>query len=262
MSKVFAINLLIAVAVLAGLYLYLNTYIEGVTQHGEKVVVPSVMKKPVAELDELLIEEGFRYEIMDSIWKRNMPKGIVLDQQPTPGDSVKEGRKIYLTINARSDKMVKLALDNMIGGTSHAREAIDYLISNDLVHGEMIDVPYEYEGIVLGFVDSKGKTLKDGDEVKAGSVISIKVGHVKGEDIRTPKVKGMSLQEAIVVLKGKLLNVTTMEKEDHACVDGLDSSSAIVYMQRPECGEDIKVGKEVSLFYTCDSTYKFSKECK
>lgn len=261
-SKVFFLNLFIALILLFVGYLVLNDYLNSVTKHDEKLAVPSLMNKSINDVDEILEENGFRYEVMDSIWERKLKKGIVLDQKPAPGDSVKEGRKIYVTINARSDKMIKLSLEGMKGGTARAREAIDYLLTNDLVHDSTILVSGEYDDMFIDFVDKKGRVLKDGDQVKAGALISIKVSHTKGEEIRVPKVKGMKLSEAVKVLSNNLLNVSVMEMNDRACVDGLDSNLAVVCIQRPECGEEIKVGKEVSLFYTCDSTYKFSRECK
>ena len=261
-SKVFYLNLLIAGVLLFVGYFYLNNYLESITNHGEKVVVPSVMRMNINKVGPELEEGGFRYEVMDSIWDRNLPKGIVLDQKPAPGDSVKEGRKIYVTINARSDKMVKLSVVGMIGGTSHAREAIDYLVTNDLVHGENILVSGQYDGLFLGFVDENGKELKEGDLVKAGAVISTKVSHTIGVEIRMPNVKGKTLNEAVRIIKEDLLNVTVMELRDNACINGVDSNLAIVHSQRPECGSDIKVGREVSLFYSCDSTRKVSMDCK
>lgn len=261
-SKVFFLNVLIAGVLLFAGYFYLNSYLESITNHGEKVVVPSVMKMSINKVGSSLEEEGFRYEVMDSVWERKLPKGIVLDQKPAPGDSVKEGRKIYVTINARSDKMVKLSMASMIGGTSRVSEAIDYLLTNDLVLGEKILVPGQYDGMFLSFVDHKGKELKEGDEVKAGAVISVKVSHTEGAEIRMPKVKGKTLREAVKIINEKLLNYTATEAPDQACIDGVDSNTAIVYMQRPECGSDIKVGREVSLFYSCDSTRKVSLDCK
>lgn len=261
-SKVFFLNLLIAGVLLLGGYFYLNNYLENITNHGEKVVVPSVMKMHIREVGTKLDEGGFRYEVMDSIWERKLPKGIVLDQKPAPGDSVKEGRKIYVTINARSDKMVKLSIASMTGGTSKTSEAIDYLITNDLVDGAIIPVPGQYDGMFLSFVDQTGKELKEGDLVKAGSVISIKVSATDGAEITMPKVKGKTLKEAVKIIKDNLLNPTLMESPDNACVDGVDSNLAVVYMQRPECGSEIKIGREVSLFYSCDSTRKVSMDCK
>jgi len=97
-SKVFFLNLFIALALLTGGLFILDNYLDNLTRHGEKVIVPNVIKKKVNELDSNLISKGFRYEIMDSVWERKLPKGIVIDQKPAPGDSVKEGRKVYLTI--------------------------------------------------------------------------------------------------------------------------------------------------------------------
>jgi beta-lactam-binding protein with PASTA domain len=261
-SKVFFLNLLIAGVLLLGGYFYLDSYLEKITNHGEKVVVPSVKKMNINKVGSALEEGGFRYEVMDSTWERGLPKGIVLEQKPAPGDSVKEGRKIYVTINARSDKMVKLSMEGMIGGTSHAREAIDYLITNDLVHGPNVAVPGQYDGMFLGFVDEKGKDLHEGDLVKAGATISIKVSVTDNAEIRMPKVKGKTLKEAVRILKENLLNVNPVELQDRACFKGLDSNLAIIQMQRPDCGKDIKVGREVTLFYSCDSTRKVSMECK
>ena len=261
-SKVFFLNILIAVVLLICGYFFLNSYLKKITHHGEKVVVPSVIKMNVNNVGSALKKDGFRYEVMDSIWERKLPKGIVLDQKPAPGDSVKEGRKIYVTINARSDKMVKLSMDGMIGGTSHAREAIDYLITNDLVPGPNITVVGQYDGMFLGFVNKNGKTLKDGDLVKAGSEISVKVSVTNGIEIRIPNVKGKNLGDAVRTIKEKLLNVSVSELRDGACIDGLDSNMAIVHRQIPECGSDIKLGKEVSLFYSCDSTLKVIMDCK
>jgi len=261
-SKVFFLNLFIAGVLLLVGYFYLNSYLENITNHGEKVVVPSVMKMNINKVGYALAEGGFRYEVMDSIWERKLPKGIVLDQKPSPGDSVKEGRKIYVTINARSDKMVKLSISSMTGGTSKASEAIDYLVTNDLVAGPFIPVPGQYDGMFLSFVDQKGQELREGDEVKAGAVISIKVSDNKGVEITMPTLKGRTLKEAVKILKENLLNPLPMESPDNACVDGLDSSAAIIYKQHPECGSDINVGREVSLFYSCDSTRKVSMDCK
>ena len=261
-SKVFFLNLVIAIVLLViGLFI-LDGYLDNLTRHGEKVAVPSVIKNKIKDLDENLGSKGFRYEIMDSVWERNLPKGIVVDQKPAPGDSVKEGRKIYLTINARSDKMITLSIKSMVNGTSTPREAIEYLSSIDLEHGSTIFEPHEWNNIVLGFQDKNGKKLKDGDKLKAGSKVDLVVGQVNAEKIRTPKVLGLPLNEAVSILKRKLLNVSMTEKGDGACVEGVDSSMARITMQRPSCGEEINIGKEVLIFYSCDTTLKINTKCK
>ena len=261
-SKVFFLNLFIALGLLiVGLFI-LDNYLDKITRHGEKVVVPNVIKKKVNELDTNLVSKGFRYEIMDSVWHRKKPKGIVIYQKPAAGDSVKQGRKIYLTINARSDKMVTLSIGSIINGTSTTNGAMEYLSSIDVQHDSTIFVPHDWNDIVLGFQDVNGKKLKDGDKVKAGSKIRLVVGHVGGEKIRTPKVLGLPLKEAVKLLKKSLLNVSPIEIGDGACVEGIDSSLAKITLQRPACGNEINIGKEVSIFYSCDTTLKINTQCK
>ena len=261
-SKVFFLNLLMAIVLLIiGLFV-LDKYLDGLTKHGVKVVVPNIVNKKISDLEDHLLNNGFRYQIMDSVWKRKLPKGIIVDQKPAPGDSVKEGRKIYLTINARSDEMIKLSIGSIVNGTSTAREALEYISNIDIEHDSTILVPHDYDDIVLGFKDIQGKDLKDGDKLKAGSKIWLIVGHDRGEKIRTPKVLGLPLKEAVNTLKKKLLNVSVMETRDGACVEGIDSSIARITLQRPACGDDIKIGKEVSIFYSCDTTLKINTDCK
>ncbi len=261
-SKVFFINLFIALILLVTGLFILDNYLDNITRHGEKVIVPNVINKKVTELDSNLVSKGFRYEIMDSIWERKLPKGIVIDQKPAPGDSVKQGRKIYLTINARSDEMITLSIGNIINGTSTTNGAMEYLSSIDVEHDSTIFIPHDWNDIVLGIQDVNGNRLKDGDKIKAGSKIRLIVGHVGGEKIRTPKVLGLPLKEAVKILRKNLLNVSPVEIGDGACIEGIDSSLAKITLQRPACGDEIKVGKQVSIFYSCDTTLKINTQCK
>jgi eukaryotic-like serine/threonine-protein kinase len=261
-SKVFFLNLFIAlIMVVVGLFV-LDNHLDNLTKHGEKVAVPNVENSKIPQLQESLIEKGFRYEIMDSIWDRNLPKGIVVDQKPGAGDSVKQGRKIYLTINSRSDKMIKLSIGSIVNGTARTREALEYITTIDLVHDSTILVPHDFDDMVLGFKDAKGKDLKDGDKVKAGAKIWLVVGQDIGKKVRIPNVLGMRLDNAVKLVKNNLLNVNLIESSDGACITGIDSTIARISMQRPTCNENIGIGKEISLFYTCDTTFNISTECK
>ena len=66
-SKVFFLNLFIALILfIVGLFV-LDNHLDTLTKHGEKVAVLNVEKSKISQLKESLIEEGFRYEIMDSI---------------------------------------------------------------------------------------------------------------------------------------------------------------------------------------------------
>lgn len=261
-SKIFFLNLIIAfILLILGLFI-LDNYLDKITNHGEKILVPDLKNKKINELNTHLNSKNFRYKIMDSIWDRKRPKGIVIDQKPAHGDSVKTGRKIYLTINARSDEMITLSIGNIINGTSTTNGAMEYLSGIDVEHDSTIFVPHDWNDIVLGMQDVNGKKLKDGDKIKAGSKVRLVVGHIGDEKIRTPKVLGIALKDAVKILKKSLLNVSSIELGDGACLSGIDSSLAKVTLQRPACGSEIKVGREVSIFYSCDTTLKINTDCQ
>ena len=136
---------------------------------------------------------------------------------------------------------------------------MEYLSSIDVEHDSTIFVPHDWNDIVLGIQDVNGNRLKDGDKIKAGSKIRLIVGHVGGEKIRTPKVLGLPLKEAVKILKKNLLNVSPVEIGDGACIEGIDSSLAKITLQRPACGDEIKIylvvkkGKIVNFKYEGES---------
>ena len=88
----------------AGLIFFVISYLGNFTHHGEKLPVPNVIGKKVEDLDALITEEGFEYIINDSVFDNKKPKGIVIDQSPSPESFVKDGRTMYITINARTKK--------------------------------------------------------------------------------------------------------------------------------------------------------------
>ena len=75
----FFLYLFIAGVLLLGGYFYLNNYLGEITNHVGKLVVPSIMKMNDNNVDSALKKDGFRNEVMDSIWERKLPKEIVLD---------------------------------------------------------------------------------------------------------------------------------------------------------------------------------------
>ena len=197
-SKVFFINLIIACILLIASLFILNRYLNKITKHGEKVVVPNVINKKISDLDDNLLNKGFRYQIMDSVWERKLPKGIIRDQKPAPGDSVKEGRKIYLTINARSDEMIPLSIGRFVNGTSTAREALVYISSIDIEHdnadkGKKLLMPilalWAKRGVIETCFDALKLWRLRADKVEGEA---LPAGHYLAEEIPEEVAKRMS----------------------------------------------------------------------
>lgn len=71
------------------------------TRHGESVDVPDLKGVSLWEADETLEQLGLRCIILDSVYNTRLPQDQIIEQTPSAGTTVKEGRGIYLTISTR-----------------------------------------------------------------------------------------------------------------------------------------------------------------
>ena len=81
-------------------------WLDSWTHHGEYLVVPDVKGKSFQDAKNTLVNEGFTVELTDSIYDTSTRPGTVVEQNPKVGTKVKDGRLIYVTINAFSPKSV------------------------------------------------------------------------------------------------------------------------------------------------------------
>jgi len=253
-SKSFVINSVIAGGLLVAGYFVLDNYLSSYTKKGQELPVPDVTNTHINELPELLEKNGFRFELMDSIWDRTKKKGIVTEQRPKAGQLVKPGRKIYITFNARSNKKIKLYLENVVGGT--VRAAMDNLQSMDILVDSIEYKDFQYDDIVLGIKNRKGKKIKNDEIIIAGAKLILLVGHTGQTKVIVPKVVGKTLYEAKREIIANNLNVSVAGTQYHNCGDKVDSTKAIIKLQEPKAFEEIKTGSSVSLFYQCDTVSK------
>lgn len=72
------------------------------TRHDDTIVVPTVKSLTYDDATRRLSEEGLVAVLSDSVYDKSTRPGTVIDQNPKVGTVVKEGREIYLTINALS----------------------------------------------------------------------------------------------------------------------------------------------------------------
>lgn len=173
LSKTFLKNIIIAVivsiALIVGLFYWLNYY----TNHDEYIEVPDLSKLEMDIVEKKLDQMDLRYVIMDStIYNPDYPSFSVVDQNPKPGQSVKENRKIYLTINPKDYALVTIP-ENIIGNTK--RQVLPTLRSLGFKIGKVSRKPDIAKDVVLE-LKQNDKTLNPGDKLKKTSVIDIVVG--------------------------------------------------------------------------------------
>lgn len=157
-------------------------------RHGKELELPDVRRKNVRKAVDLLEEQGFEVEVVDTVEVSGMPKGVVIEQQPSPGMAVKPGRVVRLIVTGGQKYF---AMPNLVGMVYKAATIL--IDSHKLV---LQDVEYVYssekpEGVVCE------QSVLPGSMVAAGTAVSLKVS--QGRPARqyvVPQVVGLSLNDA------------------------------------------------------------------
>lgn len=218
------------------------------TRHGARRVVPELTGIPLAEAERLARKHDLELIVNDSLYVTIYEGGIVLDQLPEPEVEVKPGRKVYITINSFSQKMVPLPY---VAGRS-LRQAknmleiagleIDKLVyRSDMATNYVLEESYRGEAV----------TRNSNRMAEAGSGVTLYVGVEGGYGENfTPRVVGNSLRDAKSRLWENGFNVGEIHYDKD--IDLLTQKDARVYRQEPALGTPRMLGSSVSLYLTLD----------
>jgi len=249
-SKLFLLNLLIAGLLLSALLWFVFKSLDDYTLHGETISVPDLKGFEVKDIDTFLTERKLRFIIADSVYIATEKKGVVVEQDPKAGVSVKENRRIYLIVNALLTP--KIRLPNLIDLS--LRQAITTLETYGFVVGELEYVPDMARDAVIGHkVD--GIEINTGGMVKKGASIDLIMGDgLSDEKILVPLIIGLTMEEALTVLKTNSLNSGGVVY-DGSIITSEDSITAKIWRQYPEYGKVesmINLGGNVDLWLTTE----------
>lgn len=174
-SKVFFKQVAIALGVLVVVIFLLLQWISYTTNHGEVIPVPDLRKMNLAKAEESLENIDLEYVVLDTVdFRADFPPYTIVEQDPLPHVNVKDGRKIYIKLNAGGYSAI--TLPDLIQKTY--RQALPELKALGLEEGTKTYVPYLAKDVVLE-VKQNGKRLKAGDKVKKASKIDLVLGDGK-----------------------------------------------------------------------------------
>ena len=191
-SGVFFAQILAAMAIVAAVaYLFFH-WITYTTHHGQEITVPNLAKLSAEQAEEKLASLDLDYIILDTVdFRPDFPKLTIVEQEPKAGAKVKEGRKIYIKINASKYTMV--SLPDLVEKTY--RQAVPTLQAVGLLEGEITYKPYLGKDMVLE-MRMNGKKLKAGDKILKSSKIDLVLGDGKvtyEETVDTTEVDTMQM---------------------------------------------------------------------
>ncbi|MDV7187199.1 PASTA domain-containing protein [Lutibacter sp. TH_r2] len=183
-SKTFLKQLIIAVVGLVLFVFIVMKWLDISTNHNQKIEVPNLEKMSLENVQKTLAELDLDFVVLDSTsYNPNFPKKSVIEQDPETGDFVKEGRKIYLTLNPSGYKNVEMP--NIYGKTK--RQAVSQLKAIGFrISSSEIFVSDIAKNVVRG-LEFKGKRIKAGDKIPKNSSITLILGDGNGSGRYTEK---------------------------------------------------------------------------
>lgn len=232
------------ILILFGLLQFLSSF----TDHGESLDVPSFAGVKIKDLDAFISKYNLRYQIIDSVYSDEYPKGTVVDQTPASKFKVKDNRMVYLTVNAMLPQQIKMP--NLKDAS--LRQATSLLESYGLKLGSIQYVPDIAQNAVIDQL-YKGRRIKAGESIVKGATISLILGKgLSDEEVEVPYLIGLTRKAALEVLSLNNLIIGAEVYEGSP----QDSMKVWVMKQKPGYSSTSKVkgGSAVDLFYTTDVT--------
>jgi len=240
-------------AILIGIILVLGTlvWLKIYTHHGQAISVPDMTGLTEEEVQDVTASRDLRYEIVDSVYSSEMPRGTVLKQNPAPSSKVKRNRRIFLTMNAVHPEMV--SMPRLVGLS--IRQARLALQNAGLELGEIEYRPdYAINNVLQQMHNDT--VINEGTEISKGAVIDLALGMgPSNETTRVPDLVGLDLPAAREIIADYYLNIGAITY-DESVIDEEDSVSAFIWRQYPEYEEfrRLNMGMEVDIWLSVDST--------
>jgi eukaryotic-like serine/threonine-protein kinase len=234
-SKVFFKNLVAYLAFVLLLFIGLSIFLGSYTRPGQTFDVPDFVgdKVNIQDIDLYLKDIPLQYEVVETVFRTDLPEGTVFFQQPGPtartGMQVKKNRSIKLRVSTRS-KMVEMP---DLAGKASLRFAEQKLVNRGL------KVTIEYVYIAEGknqVLEQKfnGKRIEPGTIVPFGAKIVLVVSKGKGDaEIELPNMIGLTICEA----RQRLESVNVVAS--FVCIDCEPGNAdqecqAVIYVQEPD----------------------------
>lgn len=165
-------NILAMIIIALALVLITFRWINKYTLHGQYIDVPDLSGMFEEEAGKALAAQGLKYEVSEYKYNKMIVEGGVIEQKPKPGSYVKQGRKVYLTLNSGKEPLraVPDVADNssIRAAESKLRAAGFKLTRTVYVDG---DLDWVYE------IRYQGQKIEAGTELPEGSTLTIVAGN-------------------------------------------------------------------------------------
>ncbi len=237
----------IALVLLMATLIWLKVY----THHGQAIRVPDLSGLTEEEVGDVITSRNLRFEVVDSVYSQEMPRGTVIKQNPRASSIVKKNRRIFLTMNAVNPEMI--SMPRLVGlSIGQARLALQ---NAGLVLG---DIQYRPDYAINNVLQQMhaDSVISEGTSIRKSDVIDLVLGMgLSSKTTRIPDLIGLGFENAGEIITDYYLN-TGAVTYDQSMTNEEDSANAFVWRQYPEFDEfgRLNMGMEVDIWLTIDST--------
>lgn len=165
-------NLFAMALVIVGLAVGFRFAVDIYTHHGEAVTIPNLTHQKFENAEEVLSQLGLNIVVSDTGYIKTLPPGCILEQYPAPGERVKPGRTVFVTINATQTPTI--SLPDVIDNCS-LREAMAKLTAMGFKLNPPQFIPGEKDW-VYGIIVN-GKHVVYGDRIPVDARLTIQAGN-------------------------------------------------------------------------------------
>lgn len=219
----------------AGLMLFNEVLMPTYTRHDVAVTVPDVTSANMEQALALLEQQGLTAETVE-LRKPNVPRDVIIDQNPAGGSRVKPGRRIWLTIN--SGDTTTVIVPNL--ESLPVREAQNHLIINELIVADVLpdSIPSAHANTITR------QDPEAGTHVPPRTPVTLWYSTGLGDTfVEVPNVVGMGISEARQFLLDRNLRSIVL-----GSLSGPTQNLVVaVAGQSPAPGASVREGHEVRL---------------
>lgn len=167
------LSIALMVIIVIALVSSINTWMASYTRHDDYVKVPDLTNITDQDAINYLEQIGLKGMVVDSVYADALP-GAVVDQLPIEGLPVRYGRIVYLTVQARSVRMVTLTEDMHEWSSRQAKSRLEEI-------GFIVDsiryVPYQFDDLVTDiYITRVERSLEAGKKYPIKTHVIMTVG--------------------------------------------------------------------------------------
>ncbi len=174
-SRTFFTQVFLAATIVVVFTFLVIQFLDFRTNHGQEIKVPDLSKMKLEIAEEKLNELDLEVFLLDTVeFNADFPPFTILEQDPKAGSLVKDGRKVYVKLNA--GEFTDITIPEFKDKTF--RQISATIKSLTLKEGKITYKPHIAKDIVLQIFQD-GRRLRAGDKVKKNSTLDFVLGDGK-----------------------------------------------------------------------------------